>query len=117
MDTELSSLLALVPYVALVVAVNVGGLAAKRLWSALAASGWRPLRLLGRAALDTMRYHPDVVGMGLAVVPGLLTGPLVQRLAIGLVLGEFAETIYRVVKGYLDARAARRASRPPEPAP
>ena len=69
------------------VLVVVGGLVAKRtLWT------WRwPLRDLGR---DTIAWHPPIVGALLALVPGLLEGALVQRVAWGLVLGMAAPYLY-----------------------
>ncbi len=111
---DLAQILPLVPYAAIVVAVNVGGVAAKAVWTRLAESTIGPLCAIGRAALATMRFHPDVVGVALAAIPGLLEGPLVQRLALGLLLGELAETLYRDGRAALRRILGARASRPPE---
>lgn len=113
----LASLLPLTPYAALVVAVNLGGVAAKPVWTALAASSWGPVRALGRAMVATMRAHPAAVGAALGALPWLLPGPLVQRIAIGLVLGEFAETLYTDGRAALRRMLGARASRPPEATP
>lgn len=99
---DLSSLTPLAPYAALVIAVNLGGFLAKPLWAAFAASSWRMLKAVGRGMGLTMRCHPAIVGALLGALPWLLPGPVVERVAIGLVLGEFAETLYT------DGRAALR---------
>ena len=113
----LASLLPLAPYAALVVLVNLGGVLAKPVWAALAASPWRPLRALGRAMVASMRAHPAVVGAALGALPWLLPGPAVSRVAIGLVLGEFAETLYTDGRAALRRVLGARASRPPEATP
>ena len=110
----LASLLPLAPYAALVVAVNGGGVAAKAVWSRLAESSIGPLSAVGRAALATMRMHPAVVGMLLGALPYVLPGPLAQRVAVGLVLGEFAETLYTDGRAAMRRMLGARASRPPE---
>lgn len=108
---DLEKLRPAIPYVALVVIVYVGGLVAKPIWKALASSSRRGLAPLGLAGSATMRAHPAIVG-GL-VGPFLLPGTLVERVAWGVVLGEFAESIYSEGKAWLERRRARRASRPP----
>ena len=113
----LASLLPLAPYAALVVLVNLGGVLAKPVWSALNWSGWAPLRRVGRIGLATMRIHPAVVGVCLGALPWLLPGPAVSRVAIGLVLGEFAETLYTDGRAALRRVLGARASRPPEATP
>lgn len=114
---NLASLLPLAPYAALVVAVNLGGLVAKAVWGALAASSWRPVKAVGRLGLASMRAHPAIAGAALACAPWLIPGPLAQRVAIGLVLGEFAETLYTDGRAALRRVLGARSSTPPEPTP
>ena len=109
----MDDLLPLVPYAALVVLVNLGGLVAKPVWATLAASTWPGVGPLGRAMVATMRAHPAVVGALLGAAPWLLPGPLSHRVVVGLVLGEFAETLYTDGRAALRRILGARASRPP----
>lgn len=97
---DLNALLALAPFAAIVVLVNLGGFVAKLVWNLPA------LGAFGRFMARTMPLHPPLVGAGLACIPGLLSLPLVQEAAVGLVLGELASDLYDRIRAWAKGRRA-----------
>lgn len=87
------------PVIAIAAVIVEGGkLATAHLWV-----GDSRLARLGR---KTLRAHPLVVGAGLAAIPGLIQGPLVSDLAVGVVIGALAGLIYDRARRFVRGRGS-----------